>query len=1294
MYFAIRCCVCYFDGKPEDERQIIMCQHCKDRRSCVHNLEQDLVSSRPSRQDAIAKIEKFRKYANNVMKPFAERLDLVKCHYIFGMQEMDSSAVEEVKQLLSGGELGSCYDSKTGTLNMSLRTDGMKRYVIRDLRMKSLPRWISKLGVAFKVIDVSGNPSLSHFPLDELCSMESSLQEVKCESCVRLQLPPPEIASQGGAAAFTYLQSVKRDSEANKRINLILIGNGEAGKTSVLRALRSDKDKADKIEVDRRTIGIDLHEWEPEDADGLTCDVMDFGGQQIYAKTNQYFIVRRALYLLVWNVRGKRDKQSMEELKMMIATWLRATQARVPGSSVLLVATHIDLVGESEVTDQCEEVKACVEEELKKMAEDEDLHILPLHVINGGESFRVNCLEGQGVKELRRSVCKTAKELLWWEERIPRPYLRLREAVEKRKSGSVSYVKVEEYKEMLRESGVSEKEHKVATSFLHDMGVLKYFGHELSADQSKRDLGKYSVEDTVFIDPVWMIDVFKGVMRHDWEHLLDFFQQDPTKSKKTKKLLHLGIIDEDMLEYLWPQQDSDFWRNAKTDKTSRSEEVGFIKSHVEVQEAVALLRGCDLAHFLGEGMKDLKDTDNKSRELLCPGIIPSFTHEHKRAVTDKDKQSLCASVECEYNIFPAGFIDRLVVLCAARHFEVDCSGSMAVMKGWGRTLLVSWREDNDKHVLRADASTRQQIENLQEDLKQLEAFFPGMKRRRSDKESSGKEAVQIGIFTQGERSRACGLDIERKVKKLYKAENLPLGLTCQTHPCDERGGAGDECLVNILCISTECVDEQGPIQGESSFSKLWNRLTASEAIIIPVVLTDYYDKQIKLTNRFNEWWPQEIQGMERYRIFHQYKENDQGSMRTLYDGIIKKLHQGRGSFEDLYEVTSQNELLCQACLHDRSESQPASQGDRAVGRFDRSEIKAALDKERKGMTDMQQELEQEDVIKHKIMIKAITCTRGHTTTVEEVLAFNGSSSPCPSCLKDKRVPHFFSRPKCLSMLARDLTAKIYCDGCQREMDVLDVTPPQVFLSYQWGHDNSTQKMVREVKRRIEEQTSLQCWFDVEGGINPGEDHMQKMELGVSRCEVFVVFMSDKYVKSGNCRREFARACEAGKYIIPVLVPVLYEASRDSKDLESESGWKGDKGGEDWWKRIAELEKETSEAANKVKVDWTYLASFSKPLEVQAKREQQEQQQQEKDRGGLHVSGLEALVAAVQARVYRGGVVFHEVAVDMALTCVEPVEHPFLRSLHLQKDLLNSILDRISLLQSKIRSGIDNPDDLA
>ncbi|EKX42484.1 hypothetical protein GUITHDRAFT_111456 [Guillardia theta CCMP2712] len=81
-----------------------------------------------------------------------------------------------------------------------------------------------------------------------------------------------------GAGELLRQQDMARSTclKANKQINLILV----------------EKNKADEIEVDRRTIGIDLHEWKPEDADGLTFDVMDFGGQQIYAKANQYLDVQ------------------------------------------------------------------------------------------------------------------------------------------------------------------------------------------------------------------------------------------------------------------------------------------------------------------------------------------------------------------------------------------------------------------------------------------------------------------------------------------------------------------------------------------------------------------------------------------------------------------------------------------------------------------------------------------------------------------------------------------------------------------------------------------------------------------------------------------------------------------------------------------------------------------------------------------------------------------------------------------------------------------------------------------
>eukprot|EP00960_Hanusia_phi_P042329 755439-Hanusia_phi.AAC.1 len=930
-----------------------MCCHCQARRRFVDDLEQDLISSRPNASAAIRKINEASWHANNVGKAFRQRLALLTAHYLLGLTEPPAPLVPS--------SMGSCYDMEKGLLNLSLKTKSMQRYIARELRVKSLPAWIARLQPHLEVIEVSGNPSLSLLPLEELCGMRA-LKEVRCKSCMRLSLPPPEIAEQGGEVVMTYLRRVRKDGKANQRMNLILIGSGEAGKTSVLRALMSEDSRAGKIDVEEgRTIGIDLHDWHPQGEEGLTFDVMDFGGQAVYGKSNQYFIVRRALYLLVWSVR-RGEERDEQELRAMMSYWLRAIQARVPGASVMMVATHIDLAESSEaLQQQCEEVKTCVKEELKKMLEDEDEMILPLHVLNDGVSFQVNCLRGDGIGELRKSVCGAAKSLLWWKELIPRAFLRLKEkVVESSRENPV--IDIQQYISMVNAAEVDAKEMRIATTMLHEMGVLKYFGHKLETDGGGRDQGKYSVEDTVFIDPAWMIDVFKGVMRHDWRHLMDAFKDDSTRSKKLKKLLHLGIIDKDLFPYVWPQAGSD--------------------------KAVALLQGCDLAHFLGAGPE--AEQEEGKRELLCPGIIPTFVHQHKQAVYDKS--SLCWSMEHEYNIFPAGFIDRLVVRSAAGHFDVDCSGTMAVMRGWGRMLVLSWRSDEDKHTLIAHTSTEQQMENLRKDLEALQAFFPGMRRRKGDEKSSGSTAVQVGIFTCGEQSGEAAREIEKRMKEIHRDKQAPLDLTCVVRANISQ--VSGNILLHVLCISTECLDQEGRLPADSAFFQLWNQLTASRAIVIPVVLTDYQEEVIAGPNRFNEWWPEGIQGMERYKIFHEYKQ-DEMSMRKLYETITMKLHQGRGSYEDLMDVTSQNALLCPDCFKkdlasgDAGDTESGSNSHRDMRGIQVSAHVARIENAAAFDLSKLKQMRQDSAIGLQV-----ECSRHHKVSIREVLEFNSSVAPC------------------------------------------------------------------------------------------------------------------------------------------------------------------------------------------------------------------------------------------------------------------------------------------------------------
>lgn len=66
--------------------------------------------------------------------------------------------------------------------------------------------------------------------------------------------------------------------------------------------------------------------------------VWDFGGQEDYYATHQCFISTLALYLLVWNL--ERAEEGIQELE----GWMDTIAARAPGSNIIVVGTHLDLV--------------------------------------------------------------------------------------------------------------------------------------------------------------------------------------------------------------------------------------------------------------------------------------------------------------------------------------------------------------------------------------------------------------------------------------------------------------------------------------------------------------------------------------------------------------------------------------------------------------------------------------------------------------------------------------------------------------------------------------------------------------------------------------------------------------------------------------------------------------------------------------------------------------------------------------------------------------------------------------
>ena len=74
-------------------------------------------------------------------------------------------------------------------------------------------------------------------------------------------------------------------------------------------------------------------------------------------------------------------------------------------------------------------------------------------------------------------------------------------------------------------------------------------------------------------------------------------------------------------------------------------------------------------------------------------------------------------------------------------------------------------------------------------------------------------------------------------------------------------------------------------------------------------------------------------------------------------------------------------------------------------------------------------------------------------------------------------------------------------------------PPEVFLSYQWGHQNE----VKLIQRHLE-MAGYKCWMDV-GQMGGGDKLFEKIDSGIRAAKVIICCVTHKYAKSPNCNRE-------------------------------------------------------------------------------------------------------------------------------------------------------------------------------
>jgi Leucine-rich repeat (LRR) protein len=147
--------------------------------------------------------------------------------------------------------------------------------------------------------------------------------------------PPPEIAASGTESVLAFLKARREGASRQWASKLLVVGEGGVGKTSLIKSLLGREHDPDEPTTHAIQLSdICLPHPEHDDVQ-MRLSTWDFGGQEIYHATHQFFLTDRSLFLLLWNARLGWEQGKLEY-------WLDIIKSRAPESPVLLVATHAD----------------------------------------------------------------------------------------------------------------------------------------------------------------------------------------------------------------------------------------------------------------------------------------------------------------------------------------------------------------------------------------------------------------------------------------------------------------------------------------------------------------------------------------------------------------------------------------------------------------------------------------------------------------------------------------------------------------------------------------------------------------------------------------------------------------------------------------------------------------------------------------------------------------------------------------------------------------------------------------
>ncbi|EGJ28818.1 MULTISPECIES: COR domain-containing protein [Moorena] len=288
-----------------------------------------------------------------------------------------------------------------------------------------------------------------------------------------LVVPPPEVVSGGVGAIKQYFRQLRKEGKDYiYEAKLLIVGEAGAGKTSLAKKIEDPQYQLQDNQ--QSTEGIDVIKWSfPLDSGReFNVNIWDFGGQEIYHATHQFFLSKRSLYTLVADSR----KQDTD-----FYYWLNIVDKLSDNSPLLIIKN-----------------------EKQNRQRDINERALRGQFTNLKETLATNLKTNRGLEKITDEIKHYIKKLPHVGQELPKTWVNVRQALE---NDAHNYISLQDYLDICKINGFTRRSDALQLSgYLHDLGVCLHF-----QDQEESLLYKI-----VILKPEWGTDAVYNVLdNHD-----------------------------------------------------------------------------------------------------------------------------------------------------------------------------------------------------------------------------------------------------------------------------------------------------------------------------------------------------------------------------------------------------------------------------------------------------------------------------------------------------------------------------------------------------------------------------------------------------------------------------------------------------------------------------------------------------------------------------------------------------------------------------------------------------------